>query len=806
MRRCVYALMLVACSSGTTGPSAHGIADIVMTPDTLTVAVGDSATIQAQPVTASGAPVTGVTLFWSTSDASIATVDQRGTVRAVGVGTANVDASFAGVSPKQPARVVVVSVPVASIVIAPKVATMRIGGTLQFTDTTKDATGHVLSGRSVAWSTSDTTVATIDQAGLAIAKKPGAVTITVASGAVSAAAAVTVTAVPVAKVVIAPSNPSVIVGETTQLVATPEDSIGDPLTGRVITWASSDTTTASIKQSGIVTGKMAGSVTITATSEGVSVTTTLTVQPVPINAVAISPQSSNLLIGQTVALTAVVTDNHGNPIPNATVTFSSNATGVATVTATGPLTATVTAVGAGQAQITGTSGGKTGTATVNVAQVPVGSVTISPSSASVTLGGTVQLTATVKDTAGNVLSGRPVTWTSLSTSIATVSSMGLVKSVGVGSTVITASSGGQTGLATVTVLQVPVGSVTISPKRDTITVGAQIQLNVTVVDSLGHPIHNPTVTWSSTNSSAAPVSSTGLVLGVATGAAKIIAQSGTKADTNTTVVIQAPVASVTVSIGASTIFVGQTTIVTATPKDGGGNVLFGRTVTWSSSAAGATVSAGGIDPGSQLDTATVTGVAAGDPVTITATSSNNVNGNVKVTVSTGINHIVLSPNQFNVNTHATQQVTAQAFDDNNHPISGVTFTWSTKSGGAIARVDMTGVVTGVAPGMDSVFASSQGKTGGASVTVKLAPVQTVIVAPDSSHITIGQQVQLTDTLKTAQGDTLLGRTVTWASDKNSIATVSSNGLVKPAGDTGFVRITATAEGKHGTASVHVTAP
>jgi len=387
-----------------------------------------------------------------------------------------------------------------------------------------------------------------------------------------------------------------------------------------------------------------------------------------------------------------------------------------------------------------------------------------------------------------------------------VAAMGLVKSVGVGSTVITASSGGQTGLATVTVLQVPVGSVTISPKRDTITVGAQKQLSVTVVDSLGHPINNPTVMWSSTNSSAATVSSTGLVQGVATGTAKIIAQSGTKADTNTTVVIQTPVASVTVSIGAGTISVGQTTIVTATSKDGGGHVLFGRTVTWASSAAGATVSAGGIDPGSQLDTATVTGVAAGGPVIITATSSNNVSGNVKVTVSSGINHIVLSPNQFNLNTHATQQVTAQAFDVNNHPISGVTFTWSTKSGGSIARVDMTGVVTGVAPGTDSVFASSQGKTGGASVTVKLAPVQTVIVDPDSSHITIGQQVQLTDTLEDAQGDTLLGRTVTWASDKNSIATVSAQGLVKPAGDTGFVTITATAEGKHGKASVHVTAP
>jgi hypothetical protein len=126
-RRCAYALVLVACSSSTTGPSAHGIADIVMTPDTLTVAVGDSATIQAQPVTASGAPVGGVTLFWSTSDAAIATVDQHGTVTAVALGTATIDASYAGVSPKHPARVVVVGVPVASIVIAPTTATMRIG-------------------------------------------------------------------------------------------------------------------------------------------------------------------------------------------------------------------------------------------------------------------------------------------------------------------------------------------------------------------------------------------------------------------------------------------------------------------------------------------------------------------------------------------------------------------------------------------------------------------------------------------------------------------------------------------------------
>jgi len=220
------------------------------------------------------------------------------------------------------------------------------------------------------------------------------------------------------------------------------------------------------------------------------------------------------------------------------------------------------------------------------------------------------------------------------------------------------------------------------------------------------------------------------------------------------------------------------------------------------------VSAGGVDPSSQLDTATVSGIATGGPVTITAKSSNAVSGNANVTVSSAINHIVLSPNQFTVNTHATQQVTAQAFDVNDHPIAGVTFTWITKSGGTIASVSQTGVVTGVAPGTDSAYASSQGVSGGAAVTVKQAPVATVIVEPDSSTMTTkkNQHVQLTDTVKDAQGDTLLGRPVTWSSSNTSIATVSAAGLVRPGSDTGFVTITATAESKKGTASVHVTKP
>jgi uncharacterized protein YjdB len=785
-----------------------------MTPDTLNLAIGDTVTIQAQPVTATGTHVTGQTLFWSTSDPTIATVTQSGTVTAVAVGAVNVDASTAGVSPSHPARVVVVSVPVAKVIVAPASVTLRVGDAFQFTDTTKDAAGNVLSGRTVVWSSSDTTIAPVDQAGLVLAKGLGAVTITAGSGKASGTASVTVSLLPVKKIVITPSNPSVILHDSTQLSAITEDSAGHVLSGRVVTWSSSNTAISTVGANGVVTGLKVGVDTIAATSGGASASVAFTVQAVPINAVVISPQSSNLLVGQQQTLTAVVTDNAGNPIAGSTVTFSSGSNGVATVTATGPLTATVTAAGAGQATITGTSGTKSGTATINVATVPVASVTVTPTPDTVTLGGTVQLTATLKDSAGNTLTGRTVTWQSLNTGVATVSASGLVTSVGVGTAAISATSGGKSGLAEVAVNQVPVGSVTITPAKDTVSVGAQKQLAVAVVDANGHTITNPAVTWSSANNGIAIVSSSGLVQGVSTGTAQIIAASGGKADTNTTLVVQASVASVNVSIGSATIAVGGTTVVTATSKDATGNVLPGRTISWTSGGSGtASVSAGGVDPNTQLDTATVSGVAIGGPVTITATSSNNVQGSAQVTVATAINHINLSPNQFTMNTHATRTIGATAFDVGNHAISGVVFTWSTKSGGSIAGVDQTGKVTGVGPGIDSVYASAQGVTGGAEVTVNQVPVTAVIVAPSSSQLTntSGSSVQLTDTTKDAAGDTLLNRPVTWSSSDNAIATVSATGLVAPGSanpDTGTVTITATSAvgGARGAATVHVVYP
>lgn len=92
-------------------------------------------------------------------------------------------------------------------------------------------------------------------------------------------------------------------------------------------------------------------------------------------------------------------------------------------------------------------------------QPAVATVTVSPSSGTIQVGGTLQLTATPRDQNGNALSGRTITWSSSNTSVATVTSSGLVRGIAPGTATITATSEGRTGQATVTVTQQGGGSV-----------------------------------------------------------------------------------------------------------------------------------------------------------------------------------------------------------------------------------------------------------------------------------------------------------------------------------------------------------
>src|SRR5947199_2697924 len=362
-----------------------------------------------------------------------------------------------GMSDSATAVVTATAVPVASVVVLPAAASAPVGGTVQFVAVPLDSTGTALGGRIIVWASSNTAVANVNTSGVATAAATGSTTIAATSEGHSGTATLTVTAVtvPVASVTVSPASASVPVGQTVQLAATPKDANGNALSGRTVTWASSNSSVGTVNGSGLVTGVVGGSTTITATSEGQSGSSAVTVTagPLPVASVTVSPASASVPIGQAVQLTATPKDASGNPLTGRTVTWASSNTSVGTVNASG----LVTGVVAGATTITATSEGQSGTSavTVTAAPVPVASVTVSPATAAVFVGQTTQLTATPKDANGNTLTGRTITWASSPSSIAGVNGSGLAAGVAVGSATITATSEGKSGTSTITVTTPP---------------------------------------------------------------------------------------------------------------------------------------------------------------------------------------------------------------------------------------------------------------------------------------------------------------------------------------------------------------
>src|SRR4029077_7741633 len=138
------------------------------------------------------------------------------------------------------------------------------GQTVQLSATPKDASGGALSGRTVTWATSNAAVASVSGSGLVTGVAAGTATITATSEGQTGTATVTVTNVPVASVTVSPASASIPVGQTVQLTATPKDGSGNPLSGRVVTWATSNAAVATVSGSGQVSGLATGSATITA--------------------------------------------------------------------------------------------------------------------------------------------------------------------------------------------------------------------------------------------------------------------------------------------------------------------------------------------------------------------------------------------------------------------------------------------------------------------------------------------------------------------------------------------------------------
>ncbi|MDQ4079563.1 MAG: Ig-like domain-containing protein, partial [Gemmatimonadota bacterium] len=255
---------------------------ITVSPSPITVQVATTQQMSAALRDPNGHDIVGRPVTWSSSATNVATVTGTGLVTGVAVGGATITASSEGTSGTASATVTAgppppPPPPVASVSVTPSAPSVVAGSTVQLTATLRDAGGNVLTGRPITWTTSANGVAIVSSSGLVTAVSPGSATITATSEGVSGTSSITVTAAPVATVTVAPSSAAVAVGSTVQLGATLRDANGNVLTGRTVTWSSNNTGVATVNGSGVVSGVSQGSATITATSEGKSGTSSITV-------------------------------------------------------------------------------------------------------------------------------------------------------------------------------------------------------------------------------------------------------------------------------------------------------------------------------------------------------------------------------------------------------------------------------------------------------------------------------------------------------------------------------------------------
>jgi hypothetical protein len=510
----IGALTMMSSCAGYIHQYQTELTAIDVTADKMALAIGAT-----QQATATGHFSDGSTqdltasAAWSSQNTSVATVSGGGIITAKAVGTTLIMASSGAVSGSM--TLTVAAATLKSIAVTPASPSLAKNATQQFTatGTFSDGSTQNLTG-SVAWSSGTPSVATITSSGLATAVGAGMSMIQAISGAVSGSTILSVTGLTLSSIAVTPANPSITKGATEQFTATGTYSDGSTqnLTGSV-TWNSLTTSDATISSAGLAKGVGVGSSTIQATSGTVKGSTVLNVSAATLTSISVTPANPSITTGATQQFTATGTfSDSSTQNLTSSVTWTSLKTAVATISASG----LASGVNAGSATIQAASGSITGTTTltVNAVAPTLSSIAVTPANPSIQNGAAQQFTATgtYSDASTKNITST-VTWSSLSTGVATISGAGLAAAVGTGTSTIQAALGAVNGstVLTVTVSTSTLQVLVVSPQNPLITDAGTTQAFTATghySDGTTQNLTN-TATWTSSNTGVATVNSSG---------------------------------------------------------------------------------------------------------------------------------------------------------------------------------------------------------------------------------------------------------------------------------------------------------
>lgn len=734
------------------------------------------------------ANATDTTMEWTSSDPDIATVDENGRVTLIREGTTRISVRPT-VNPNGVwafCDIHIVENPITKITPDVTEINMIAGDTYEVAVT---LTPENPSDRTLRWSSSDTSIATVE-GGVITAVSAGDATISITGGNVGSVTDPVTIKVHVRnrlqKIEFATKTSYVAVGGTQQLTVlfTPNTEINDKLI-----WKSSDNTIVTVTDEGLLTGISVGSAMISCYSEDLGPADLITCMVYVTDSLVVAenlsvlPESATLQVGQTLQMDAVFEPANTT---DQEIRWSSSDEAVATITDGG----LVTAQAIGQATITGiyysTPDGipwiKYSKITVEAATVEATGFDVTPDSANIKVGQSFKLTPVF--TPENT-TNKTVEYQSTDESVITVDDNGVVKGVGAGDAVIQCQAVSGGFVATCAVHVENAISFRLSPATREIAVGKSFQLKKVTVPANA----DKTATWSSSNKKIATVSTTGKVTGKKIGSCTITCTL-TEYNQKATCKVKVAKLNSKVSLNKKSIRVGvgktyklKKTVWTNNSKN--------PSVKWKSANKKiATVTSKGKVKGKKVGVTKVT-VVTQDKIKAKATC--------RVTVIRQVTSVKMNTAYAVCYVGHTKQLRATV-KPKKASIKKLKWTSSNKS---IATVSSSGKVTGMKVGEVKITAKAKDGSGKkATCYVKVleeVPATSVVVAQTDLTMKKGDSTKLSfSVLPNNYSDR-----ISFASDNKRVAKVNSKGKVTAVG-TGTATITIlTSSGITATVTVNV---
>ena len=449
---------------------------------------------------------------WVSSNEKIATVSENGVVKGVSAGKVRI--SCKSVDNPMVSQTCIVTVKVQTTGVTLNYSSMTV-----YTTTTKQLKATVLpenaTNKNVTWESEDESIAKVDKNGLVSGKKVGTTYIicTTSNSERIATCKVTVKkGVLSTKIVLNKTNITLNDGMnyTLKPTFTPSNT-----TTKTCTWTSSNKKVATVSSKGVVTAEGPGTAVITCKTKdtGKIAKCTITVKEVKPSSVSLDKSYYQVDYKKTIQLKATVSPENAS---DKTLIWKSSNPDYASVSSKGVVTGlksgkTVTIT------VTTKSGNKVAKCQVYVGKVAVTGVTLNKTSATLGAGSTLQLKATVKP---STATNQKVKWQSSNKAVATVSSSGKVTAIKNGTALISCitEDGEFAAICQIKVETVKVQGVKLNKNSLTLDVGKSETLKATIVPD---GASNKNVTWESTDSSVAKVSSSGKVTAVSSGVCRI---------------------------------------------------------------------------------------------------------------------------------------------------------------------------------------------------------------------------------------------------------------------------------------------